>query len=450
MTGNEYTPLEALSYRKSNELVSAKYKSTLLENQLLAIALTRIEAKANDNNAPLYARLYPNELKQLVGDPTHIYSRLKVVAKAMTGHTIVLEDQKGNFKAMSIVTNADYENGVLTIRLNNDLRNHILGLEKRYTTLELSIMTGFRRDSSFRLYEILKSNIYKAKNEKDGKVELEYNLSELRFMIGLCNADDVQVRAERNRMGNDIDWDVLYEKLDKKDKIYERWSELERNVLRPARDELAQKGDITFSYYGIRQGRKIKRVHFTVCPNEPKESGRIRARKEVLEQKRVSLPEKEAKTSLQNEKLHNYTEILHKYTGHNDLTEQDLLHLYTLSDHNADLVERAINACDHAGHITNYMGWLISFIKSGGYHQTEVLNGSHEESVMVHSVTQDARKQDVAKKVWARIKEKDDFPIFQAFLSDNGLTVDDLETVYSYDRRNKIYFSWKQKKDVPF
>ena len=32
ITGNEYTPLEAMSYRKSNELVSAKYKSALLEN----------------------------------------------------------------------------------------------------------------------------------------------------------------------------------------------------------------------------------------------------------------------------------------------------------------------------------------------------------------------------------------------------------------------------------
>lgn len=439
MTGNEYTPLEAMSYRKSNELVSAKYKSTLLENQLLAIALTRIESKANDSNAPLYARLYPNELKQLVGDPTHIYSRLKVVAKAMTGHTIVLEDHKGNFKAMSIVTNADYEDGVLTIRLNNDLRNHILGLEKRYTTLELSIMTGFRRDSSFRLYEILKSNIYKAKNKKDGKVELEYNLSELRFMIGLCNADDVQVRAERNRMGNDIDWDVLYEKLDKKDKIYERWSELERNVLRPAKEELDQKGDITFSYHGIRQGRKIKRVHFTVCPNEPKESKTIRARKEVLEQQQM-------RSSFSGEE----EAFLHKYTGHNNLTESDLLHLCSLSDGKIDLVESAIDAADHAGHISNYMGWLISYIKSGGYHQTEVLNGSHEESVMVSHIQQSSRKDDVAEKVWERIKEKDDFPLFQAFLSDNGLTVDELETVYSCNRRNKIYFSWKQKKEVPF
>jgi hypothetical protein len=114
------------------------------------------------------------------------------------------------------------------------------------------------------------------------------------------------------------------------------------------------------------------------------------------------------------------------------------------------LVESAIDAADHAGHITNYMGWLISYIKSGGYHQTEVLNGSHEESVMVSHIQQSSRKDDVAEKVWERIKEKDDFPLFQAFLSDNGLTVDELETVYSCNRRNKIYFSWKQKKEVPF
>lgn len=73
-----------------------------------------------------------------------------------------------------------------------------------------------------------------------------------------------------------------------------------------------------------------------------------------------------------------------------------------------------------------------------------------EESVMISNIQQNARKNDVAEKVWARIKEKDDFPLFQAFLSDNGLSVDDFETVYSCNRRNKIYFSWKQKKEVPF
>lgn len=47
----EHRPLEELSYRKSNELVSAKYKSTLLENQLIAIALTRIEVNARDKES---------------------------------------------------------------------------------------------------------------------------------------------------------------------------------------------------------------------------------------------------------------------------------------------------------------------------------------------------------------------------------------------------------------
>ena len=49
--------------RKSNNLISAKYKSTLLENKILAIALTRIEVKNDKITAPLC----PGEIRRLVG-----------------------------------------------------------------------------------------------------------------------------------------------------------------------------------------------------------------------------------------------------------------------------------------------------------------------------------------------------------------------------------------------
>ena len=88
-------PLNSLSVRKSNDFIAAKYKSSLLENQVMAIALTRIEANAVDIDGSLEARLYPGELKRLVSDPAHIYRDLKKMSKAITGHTMFLEDGKG-------------------------------------------------------------------------------------------------------------------------------------------------------------------------------------------------------------------------------------------------------------------------------------------------------------------------------------------------------------------
>ena len=107
--GNEYQPLEALSFAKSNDLVSAKYKSSLLENQIMAIALTRIESNVKDNKQVLEAKLYPFELKRLIGDPSHIYRTLKVLSKRMVGHNIFIETPNGGFKTHAIVTDAEYE-----------------------------------------------------------------------------------------------------------------------------------------------------------------------------------------------------------------------------------------------------------------------------------------------------------------------------------------------------
>ena len=87
-----------LMIRKSNTLISGKFKTSILENKIMAIALTRIEIK---DGCPV-ARLYPGEIKQLLGKntDTNIYKKLKRTAKLMTGHQIVIEDSKGNFSIL--------------------------------------------------------------------------------------------------------------------------------------------------------------------------------------------------------------------------------------------------------------------------------------------------------------------------------------------------------------
>ena len=251
----------------------------------MAIALTRIEVNASNSAAPIEARLWPGELKRLIGDPTNIYKTLKKVSKTMTGHTMFIEDGKGNFKAFAVVNNADYQDGVFTIEFNKNLREHVLGLEKNYTSLELAVLTRFKKNSSFRIYELLKSRIYKSRaGVNDGRVDVEYNISELRFMIGLANGDDPGVKNAMAAMGNNIDWDVLYSKLEKKDHKYETWFDFQRYVIKPAQEELAEKSNIRFEYEGIRKGRKMGHILFGIYPNTPRNPDVIYERQEFIEQ----------------------------------------------------------------------------------------------------------------------------------------------------------------------
>ena len=101
-------------------------------------------------------------------------------------------------------------------------------------------------------------------------MQVEYNISELRFIIGLANSDDQAVKNAMANMGKNIDWDELFEKLDKKDKKYEEWRDFQRRILKPAQEELKEKSDIRFEYKGIREGRKTKKLLFTIYRNIPK------------------------------------------------------------------------------------------------------------------------------------------------------------------------------------
>ncbi len=446
---NEHKPLESLSYAKSNELISAKYKSNLLENQLVAIALSRIEVNIKDETSPLKARLYPGELKRIIGDPSHIYTRLKRVSKSMTGHSILLEDGLGNFKAFAIVTNANYIDGILEITLNNEIRPHILNLEKRYTVLELSVMAGFKKDASFRIYEIFKSLIYKSNSKiNEGRVDVEYNLSELRFMIGLANVDDNSIKSLRIKMGSNVDWDELYERLDDRAKVYKRWSEFERNVLKPAQKELEETADIRFEYTPIRLGRSMSKILFYLYPNTP-------ANQTVINEKQAYLNRK-TQNNRQNElprDLPQFEYIYTKYIDHNGLTAEDIDTLLKKANLNDKLVQNAIELADKQPEIANYVGWIVRCIENGGYEQKGTITGSTDKYDTFKEIRENIQvnKNEIAKKVWARMKTSEEFDDFLDYIKRLGMdSIEILEAAYTAEELTKMFTDYKTGKKVIF
>ena len=447
MGNHSNEPLNNLSVRKSNDFISAKYKSTLLENQVMAIALTRIEVNAKAQDYPLEARLYPGELKKLVSDPAHIYRDLKKLAKTITGHIMFLEDGAGNFKAFSVVPNAEYIDGVFTIKFNNELRSHILGLEKNYTNMELAVMTDFKRNTSFRLYEVLKKEAYKIpKSPKGAFVQVEYNISELRFIIGLANSDDQGVKNAMANMGKRIDWDELFDKLDKKDKKYEEWRDFQRRVIKPAQEELEEKSDIRFEYEGIREGRKTKRIIFTIFNNTPKNPTIIDERKMLLDANSVQDRQLEMPLDV-------YPELYEDFVGHNHLDKEDITLLIKKAGGSEAKVRRAIEMADKQDNISNYMGWLIRCIEED-YMQVETVSGSVEKAKIAQeikaTVEENKKNRKIQEAVWNKTKTKEDFINFATMLLDNGLSLEQLEAVYTCEEMVQMYADWKVGRQIEF
>ena len=193
-----------LMVRKSNDYIVGKYKASLLEQKIVAISLTRLHI---GEDTRVTATIFPKELKQMLGiedDMTHIYRDLKKVSKEMTGHVIEIED-KGDFHVFSLITNADYVNGIFTVTFNSQMTNYIYNLKSHFTSYSLANTLRLKSSYSFRMYELIKMDAYKLSDECPYVIQ-EYGISELKFMLGVLNINDEKARQVQRESG---DWDDM-------------------------------------------------------------------------------------------------------------------------------------------------------------------------------------------------------------------------------------------------
>ena len=428
-----------LTVKKSNALISAKYRTTLLENKILAIALTRLEVHGDS----MWAMMYPGELKQILGNEndSNIYRKLKRIAKTMVGHHVVIEDGQGNFKAFSMITNVEYVGRVFKIVFNKELIPYVYQLRSNYTTFSLATLVGFSKNSSWRIYELLRKEIYREKFTTKEYIKKEYDIFELRFMIGLVNTDEEGVkRAEASGKS----WEEIYEKY-AIEKQYQTWYDFKTRVLEPAQKELAQKSDIRFEFKGIRMGigGKVRRIEFTIWRN---------AIDDVIQQ---SLLHKVQTIEEKNSEYHQvsltdtaFENIYCKYVNHNALTREDIELMLEVAEYDGDKVERAIKRADAQPHLTNYIGWILKCIKDEYAEPIEVVEGSAEKAAKIHTLLDGMHAPEVAERAWARIKNREEYTIFVSYLAEAGISEDMLEYGYDASEKVNLFFNWKKEENI--
>lgn len=418
-----------IKVKKSNALIAAKYKSSLLENQLLSIGVARAEERANGE---ITAEIYPGEIRQMTGDSTsNLYGengRLKRVALAMVGHTMLIENEDGSFMALSAIPTAEYKNGVFTITFNNKIKPLLQNLTENYTLLNLETYMSFESNEAFRLYELLRKELYKMGPK--GYVQYEIGLSELKCTIGLVNMSEERVQARIRESKGQIDWDEIYDiALEKSYKG--SFTDFKRGVLDKAQHEIEQKSDIRFEYERKTKGKKVVGVVFYVYNNEKNQGKGM---------KKPYVPD--AQLNLWQVK---YPDLFDKYEGHNTLISKDLETFLTEADGKEDLVIRAIEAADKQPHIVNYHGWIIDYIRKDGYEAVETIDGSYERAVLVNELMAEkdrvAENPEVVNKVYLRMKKNERF---SDFLKAIDMDEDEFEMVYlDPDERIKLFTDWR-------
>lgn len=357
-------------YSKSNYLISAKYSSSLLENKITAISLSKIQKKeyVEDNKGRIVCSMTAHELRRLIGsNGGSFYATLEPVARNMTSRVIGFSDplkDGGVFDYISIIDRAKYEKGTFTIYYNADIKEYLSEFKANFTILELPTMLKFRNAYSFRLYEILSSKSYYRKgipnSAKSQIFNIEFNLSELKLNIGVVNAELDVVRKELTKK-KAPDYDKAVERSP--EKKYNNWSAFRRRVLEPAIAEINEKTDMKVSFSSLKggQGGKVYGVQFIVDLTRKNSSMNFK-NDDIVE---VVEPDAEKLMELVDE----VADIIPV-----TLKPKEYKTILKTAKYNMELVQKAVRVMQKNGNIKDVVAFLIAAIK-----------GEYEEPVVYYS-----------------------------------------------------------------
>jgi plasmid replication initiation protein len=253
-----------LNYKKPNILILSKYRSSLLENKILALGISM--AKREEGRA--IARISAADLKPIMCKSGKVngsfYTRLKDIALEMTGRKVFIEDpERKSFACINLIGAVTYKDNILTIKFEPDMTDILLNIKSNYTTFNLPILMSFNKVYSYRLYELLRSQAYEHKNTFtiDEEYSMCYGLSELKLTIGAVDTNAESVSRALKKPNPDFDHIVNHVA---KDKNFDSWSEFRRKVIDVAVEEINTKSDLEVRYNVIREnhGGKVTKIIF--------------------------------------------------------------------------------------------------------------------------------------------------------------------------------------------
>lgn len=342
----DLVPYEDKRYKKSNILIGAKFKSSLLENKIFAYSLWKIDDAVEIPGGNLISKISAKELKKELGTNSgSFYRELDKVARSMTGREIGISDpEKERFEYHAVVTSAIYENGILTIEYNRHLKKYLKDPDT-YALLDYNITRQFKSVHSFKLYELLRSKTYYPKSVKaDNYVfKIDYSIAELKVYLGVVNANLDSVKRVLNGSPTPD-----YEKAVKvaEERTMDRWCDFKACVIDKAIAEINEKTSMHIEYETQMsgRGRKVHGITFlvTLQTND----------KDTEEHKVMSQKQKE----MFLDDIQDVIPAILKITEYTRIAEA--------SDYDIERIKKAVSVMQaQKNKVENVAGYLISAIK---------------------------------------------------------------------------------------
>lgn len=216
---------------KSNNLIEAKYNLNLNEQKIILYAVSKLDRNIDNFNT---LELDVKEFTEAINTSLRRYTEIRQIVRELRKKEIVIKtdtDKKGEKEIITgWLSSIEYKgNGRIELEFSSKLIPYLLQLKERFTRYELKNVLYLDNKYALRIYEFLKQyeNIGKRK----------FSLEQLKEYLMIQNQ-------------------------------YDRIYDFERFILKPAKDEINEKTDITIDYEKIKKGRIITEILFTIQPKE--------------------------------------------------------------------------------------------------------------------------------------------------------------------------------------
>lgn len=214
-----------LSVAKSNNLIDASYKLNIQAQKLVLACLGKIDSRP-DATPQKEVTLTASEFSELMGiDIKNAHRELYKAADALFKSSIILHEGDDEIELYWIQEKAKKLKGEGAIRIvwSDRILRYICQLKSRFTTYKLRNIASLQSGHSIRLYELLMK--FNATGER------VIYLDDFKSALGISDK-------------------------------YPEFKVLNRDVIKPAIDELNQRSDLIIKFDTIKKGRTVVALVF--------------------------------------------------------------------------------------------------------------------------------------------------------------------------------------------
>jgi len=298
---------------KSNKLIVCNYDLSLQEQKIILTLASMVQPQ--DTEFKEYEFKIKDFIELLGIKDQSKYTELPKITKELKKKVFDIEEGTDLIQ-VSWLGGVRYKRkeGMLILSLDKGLKPYMLELKEMYTSYKLSNILTLKSKYSIRIYEILKSNLFK----KCIKIELE----ELKKMVG----------AKANYL-----------------KVY---ADFKNKVLLQAQKELNETTDIGFDFEEIKTGRKVTSIKFYINGNK--------VNNKAIEEVCVT---REGKSTSKVEKCP--TELINdvKSIFEEDITGLEAKFILDTAKGDIHIIKEKYARAQNVAKIENIVGWMIKALK---------------------------------------------------------------------------------------